>query len=212
MKQLADPTASKQTVTEAGLQLLSFLYAGTTTVTLNHLRYTMYMNMVATSSHPVKPEQLPPTVNAATYHILRNHLQIVHWATLMHTEKIPEDWGWRVNNGKYTPILTDLPVAPEDLLKVIKCGCSITSSRPCSTQICTCFKHGLTCVPACKNCCGDQCENIESQCTAEVSPNFSNSDEYDNNEDLEELIPEDCREFDFPWIDEEIIESAETLL
>ena len=36
-----------------------------------------------------RPERLPPTQNAATYHVYRAHLQIVQWQTLMVTDIRP---------------------------------------------------------------------------------------------------------------------------
>ena len=63
--------ASHTKVTEAGVTILKHIYGGKSNKNLNHLRYTMYMNMTARSSVKPCPEQLPPTDNAAMYHIYR---------------------------------------------------------------------------------------------------------------------------------------------
>lgn len=62
-----------------------------------------------------------------------------------------------MNEGVMYPIMTDLPPAPESILKVIKCGCKGT----CSTARCTCKKNGVECSPACKNCKGTSCLNVQ---------------------------------------------------
>ena len=35
----------------------------------------------------------------------------------------PTDWGWILKDAMLYPVLTDLPPAPVDILKVIKCSC-----------------------------------------------------------------------------------------
>ena len=32
---------------------------------------------------------------------------------------------------------------------------------PCSTQLCSCRKHGLRCAASCKHCCGKVYDNVE---------------------------------------------------
>jgi len=44
---------------------------------LNTLRYAMYCKMVTVSLLQPKPQKLPPTVNAAKFHIMRAHLQAI---------------------------------------------------------------------------------------------------------------------------------------
>lgn len=74
----------------------------------------------------------------------------------------PTEWGWRVVENSMEPIKTDLEAAPEWLLKVIRCNCKTTSRRPCSSQLCSCRRNGLSCVAACGGCHGESCENAEA--------------------------------------------------
>ena len=39
----------------------------------------------------------------------------------------PHEWGWQRLNGQRVPIVTDRPIAPEALLKVIRCNCKTTT-------------------------------------------------------------------------------------
>ena len=47
-------------------------------------------------------------------------------------EMLPVAWGWKISESGLTPIQTDLLPAPEDLLKVIRCGCA----ADCSIVVC----------------------------------------------------------------------------
>ena len=214
---------TQKEIVAAGMQLLSLLYSGKTDNKINHLRYTMYMNMIATRSRLLRPERLPPTENAARFHILRVHLQVMQWKSLMTTNIKPEDWGWKIVDGRYKPVDTDLDAAPSDLLKVIKCSCKMEAGRPCTSQLCTCFKHGLPCLPACKHCYGELCGNAhitETHQTLDpieegviITANGDDSEEVDNLEQSMLCYPhmyggyiDDCTDHDIPWLDEEIVE------
>ena len=107
------------------------------------------------------PERLPATVNAAKFHILQARLQALQWKTLTSTSAVPTDCGWKLHDGHFAPIATDTPVAPDNILNVVRCKCHISSRSPCSTMLCSCRKHGLECVTACKNCRSTDCENVK---------------------------------------------------
>ena len=67
----------------------------------------------------------------------------------------PLHWGWKLNENLLVPIETELPPAPPELLKVIKCSCT----GQCESNRCTCRKNQLPCTVACKNCKGLNCAN-----------------------------------------------------
>jgi len=152
--------ATHEEVMSAGLSLLSCMYGGKATDNLNSLRYTSYYHLTTSSNCAVSPERLPPTRNAAKFHIFRAHLQALQWMTLMSTTAEPTDWDWKLCNGKFMPITTDSPVAPDNILNVVRCKCRVSTRRPCSSMLCSCRKHGLECVAACKDCHGTGCENV----------------------------------------------------
>ena len=80
----------------------------------------------------------------------------------------PNDWGWKIEGTTMTPIKSDKAVAPESLLKVIKCNCKLTTKAPCSTNLCSCRKHGLRCLSSCGKCYGETCENKEVNLSIEL--------------------------------------------
>ena len=108
----------------------------------------------------IDPGKLPPTEDAAVYHGLRVHLQIINWKLLDDTVNLdPVDWGWKLQGGRLTPICTDKQIAPDDLLKVIRCNCKSSSNNQCGSNVCSCRRHGLKCMPVCGGCHGEDCRN-----------------------------------------------------
>ncbi|KAK3709221.1 hypothetical protein QZH41_004579 [Actinostola sp. cb2023] len=145
--------ASREDVIKAGEKALVCLYNGKVDENLDFLRYTRFWQKVATGTIGVQPESLPPTSAAAAYHSLRAYFQVQQWNG--NQELQPEDWGWKLTEGKLLPVHTDLPPAHDSLLEMIRCNCKSN----CSTQRCTCKKHGLDCSPACGVCKGQSCAN-----------------------------------------------------
>ena len=110
----------------------------------------------------LEPEKMPPTERAAYFHGLRAHLQIITWKLLDDEFQLkPEDWGWQLKNNTLVPTETDNEVAPECLLKVVRCKCKSSSKNQCGSNLCTCRKHGLNCVATCGGCRGEECNNRE---------------------------------------------------
>jgi len=160
------PSVTKEDVILAGEKALVCLYNGRSDESLDSLRYTRFCHKIATGTTFVQSECLPPTSAAAVYHSLRVYYQVQQWKGVALQ---PQDWGWSLEDGKLLPIRTDLPAAHESLLEVIRCNCR----SDCSTQRCTCKKHGLDCSAACGVCRGQSCTNS-------VAPDLSEHDEYDD--------------------------------
>ena len=110
--------ATQDDISTAGLKLFVFMYNSSFCDSLNNLRYTKYMNLVAKSQQLLKPEVLPPTERDAHYHCLRVYLQVMRWKNLNSTLD-PEKWGRYLENNNLLPIMTDMAPAQPDLLKVI---------------------------------------------------------------------------------------------
>ena len=67
----------------------------------------------------------------------------------------PQLWGWQISSGQLEPQTTDLPPAPDFLLRYIRCN----YKTDCKSKACTCRKHGLDCSLACGECKGLSCDN-----------------------------------------------------
>ena len=102
------------------------------------------------------------------------------WKSLGQCQYDPCSWGWKMKNGVFAPVMTDLDPAPEELLKFVQCKCKVMSKSPCSTKLCSCLKHGRTCVTACSGCCGTECSNV-----SEATPD---EEEWQENANLFECL------------------------
>ena len=202
-------TVTTNDVAEAGAKLLLMLYGGKADENLNSLRHSIYMRMCSTSASRPVPERLPPTQRAAYYHCLRVYLQVSQWRKLAVACMNATEWGWKIENNKFSPIPTDQQPAPEEILKTIRCSCESSSKNQCGTNMCTCRKNGLPCVSACGDCHGDACSNAETVVVSNddvTADNNSDTEDYFN-EPLQTIdeLPEQICFFDevFEWEGEE---------
>ena len=62
----------------------------------------------------------------------------------------PQNLGWKAVEGKLVPMHCDMDVAPEALMKVVRCNCKMG----CDTLRCSCPKAGLGCPTGCGECRG----------------------------------------------------------
>ncbi|GFO21794.1 hypothetical protein PoB_004829900 [Plakobranchus ocellatus] len=125
--------------------------------TRDMLRYKRFWEKVTSSITTVRVRSLPPTSAAANYHSLRVYLQVQDWIDTT-CDLQPEMWGWQLSSRRLDPCITDLPPAPELLLKMIWCNCK----SDCRSKRCTCRKHGLECSLASGECKGIDCLNSPS--------------------------------------------------
>ena len=125
------------------------------------VRYKQYLDMTCIGI--IKPLRIAPTERTAFYRGLRVRLQIITWKVLHNTEieLMPDEWECYWKGDQLFPIMTDLDVAPESLLKVTRCRCKSTLQNQCGTNFCSCRKHGLKYVSTCGECFGESCENKE---------------------------------------------------
>ena len=82
--------------------------------------------------------------------VARTHLQVAVWGNAWQPEPPaidPTAFGWSLEEASKTLIPTTLPsgtpLAPDDLLKPVRCSCS--SETPCKTQRCGCSSASLAC-------------------------------------------------------------------
>ncbi|KAJ8398943.1 hypothetical protein AAFF_G00416100 [Aldrovandia affinis] len=165
-------SASTAEVVSAGENALLCLYNGKPGEGLDSLRHKRFCEKVATSTSHVQPQSLPPTSAAAKYHSLRVYYQVQQWKGTV-DELLPQEWGWKESDGGLVPVQTDLPPAPLELLRVIRCTCK----TDCSSLRCTCKKHDIEYSVACSNCKGSGCAN---SCQAACNDNEDDEDEPGN--------------------------------
>lgn len=132
---------------------------------LNEARVKSWQNKMRRNAlDPPKLCSLPPTETAFRENVLRAHLAATVWHDCLKSDAPvldPTKHGWYRPEGNTFLLPTVVPpntlLAPTDLLKLIKCGCS--SDKPCATKRCNCKANKLVCTIFC-HCHGvDDCHN-----------------------------------------------------
>ena len=147
---------SPQEVGNASIQIFEKLNFSGNATSLQQIRKNKYESLVISDRARIDPSSLPPSPRAAYFHGLRVYHQMRVWLSLSNHDIDPCNWGWKLKDGCYTPIPTDENAGPDDLLKVVRCGCKGTCENRCS-----CRKMGLKCSSTCTNCRGISCNNTE---------------------------------------------------
>ena len=149
-------TANPDSIGNATVRIFQLLYCSSQKLisSLASLRKEKYVNMIATDRSTIDPSSLPPSPRAAYFHGLRVYHQVTVWRKLSPCDIDPLRWGWDMKEGKYVATMTDLAAAPQDVMKLIRCGCKVACGRACS-----CVKVGLKCTHLCKECNGETCGN-----------------------------------------------------
>ena len=108
-----------------------------------------------------KLQSLQPTYEALCQYVARAHIQVAAWRNSLEPNPPALDsaaHGWYVGDGSLAAVKLPLniAVAPDVLLKVIKCSCK--GEKSCNTHICSCSSSGMTCTVFC-HCKDDECWN-----------------------------------------------------
>ena len=127
----------------AGERVLVVMYEGKNNESFTSLRHRKYCEKSASSLASVDPKGLPPISAAGKYHSFFSDMPMEN----SECDMLPESWGWTLLDSGLYPTKADLPPAPDDLLKVIRCNCS----ADCSSARCSCQKHGLMSSLACEH-------------------------------------------------------------
>ena len=146
-------------------QCTSFILAcyGENTDSASEARYNLWMKKVSRNiANAPKLQSLPPTDEALFQNIARAHIQVAVWRNSHepHPPALdPSSYGWYMKDGSLAAVMIppNTLLAPDTLLKIIKCSCK--GEKPCSRQRCSCNISGMTCTFFC-NCKGeDECWN-----------------------------------------------------
>ena len=116
-------------------------------------------------------DNLSPTSGVWRKHIDRGHS---HCYTLKHATEIDPKklfQGWKWENGKPVPTISDDPIVPECSMKLITCECAASK---CSGR-CTCKNNDVCCIELC------HCESTKDQCLNPNNP--SHADQIETEDD-----------------------------
>ena len=79
----------------------------------------------------VKPESLGPTSDASAKHSERIYHILRSWCR---NDLPPEKWRWKMSNGMRLPVQMTKPPTPHELLKIIRCICTIECTTRCAVS------------------------------------------------------------------------------
>jgi len=152
------PKQANTAIEDLGRKAMSVMFGGKNTDSLASLRYKILNKKIVSAKSFVNPEHLPPTESSTKYHCQRVYYQMMVW-TQMESGMNPVDWGWKLEDNAFVPVMTNITAAPKSLLHMVHCNCKTS----CRTQRCSCRRYGLPCMPACGPCQVDSCENPHNQ-------------------------------------------------
>ena len=114
-----------------------------------------------------KLASLPPTTEAFSENVKRAHLQTFIWknALQLHPQELEvTDYGYMKDTSmkslRPTTVPVDTPLAPSDILKMIRCTCA--SEMPCKSSRCGCNRAKLACTMFCSCHTSNACYNDQT--------------------------------------------------
>ena len=98
----------------------------------------------------IKPEDNPPTSNAARFHLSRTFCQAAKWvhASLSLHSDLPSpvaSGGFKEEQGRLVPIMVTLEPMPDAVQEMVTCNCQ----GNCQSGHCSCNKKKLKCTLLC---------------------------------------------------------------
>ena len=104
---------------------------------MSETRFKICKTKIGITASSLKLCTLPPTSEAFKENTKRAHFKSIVWLSLQDINPTYIDPGWK-KDGQIKPLNPVLLpcLAPDFILKLIKCGCQSTS--PCSTRMCVC--------------------------------------------------------------------------
>jgi len=167
---LGDLDAELPDVISEATAFFAACYGSQETEDMSAIRFDVWSSKMANKKLTSAPElkTLPPTTVAFIQHVLRAHLQAAIWRAALDPDPPlidPTSHGWSHEEVSSMLLPVSLPPdvirAPDNVLKMIRCGCS--SVRPCAMNRCSCSAARLSCSLFC-GCHGmEECQNDQTK-------------------------------------------------
>ena len=110
----------------------------------NDARYSLWMKKVSKNiANAPKLQSLPPTDKALFQNVVWARIQVDIWKNSLKADPPPTEDGWYKEEGLNSlaaiMLPPNTPLAPDALLKIIKCSCK--GEEPCNTRKCSRCVH-----------------------------------------------------------------------
>ncbi|KAG1714479.1 hypothetical protein GQR58_001251 [Nymphon striatum] len=122
------PGQTVDTIEQHGNQSMVLLFSGKQTDYLASLRHSVFKKKVVSASSFVAPARLPPAASATKLHSLRAYYQIMTWLGLK-SNLDATDWGWKIEDNQFAPVMTAKNPAPDNLLKIVAWCHDVTTNN-----------------------------------------------------------------------------------
>ena len=161
-------------VLEQATQFIGSCYGQSKSTSMSEARVSVWTSKTGKSGVTSTPKlcSLPPTTEAFIENVKRAHLQTCIWRNALQLnppDLEPTSFGWVKESGTKsllpTTVLTNVQLAPNHILKMIRCTCS--SELPCKSSKCACNKARLACTIFCACQTGIECCNDQTQITVD---------------------------------------------
>ena len=174
LSHLGDLNSNMHDIFDQATKFIAFCYGSQATGDMRAVRYDAWSSKTSKKNMASAPllKSLPPTKEAFSELVSRAHYQTLLLKSAVQADPPdmdPELYGWSFDKSSQTFIPVTLPsgvpTVPEEILHLIKCGCS--SSLPCSTMRCTCASAKLACSMFCtckgdSDCCNECTKALQS--------------------------------------------------
>ena len=177
---LGNISSSVEEVMSQATAFMLYCYGHPECSSLTEARQKIWSAKVASNvASAPKLKSLPPTNESFLQNVLRAHLQVAVWrncADRNPPDLDPEYHGFVKDGDSLKPV-------PDEILRVVKCGC--TSTFPCQSTSCSCHKAGMPCTEFCK-CCGEtgHCFNPNTKHSEDDSDDDNDDDSETNEEEI----------------------------
>ena len=169
LSKVGDMTLSVEEALEQSTSFMLSCYGHPECSSLTDARQKIWSRKVSRSiSAAPKLQSLPPTNEAFTENVARAHLQVAIWKQALELNPPnvdPLTHGWTRHDGSTsltaTTVPDNVPLAPDDILKMIKCSCD--SATPCNSRRCGCQNANMACTSFCTCQGGDGCFNPKTR-------------------------------------------------
>ena len=135
---------------------------------MTECRQNLWAQKTGASISAPKLCSLPPTTEAFEQNVLRANFQVAQWYSALSGNPPPlnaTEYGWEQDQVIKTLVPRNLPdgvpYAPDQILKMIRCGCS--SQTPCKGGNCGCMRHQLPCTMYCACGGGHICSTLSTK-------------------------------------------------
>ena len=176
LNMIGDVQADWQDVISQATAFITTCHGQSKAASLSEARINVWTARTGRSGATNTPNlaTLPPTTEAFSENVKRAHLQTFIWKNALELcppSLDPTSYGFikEEETKSLVPVTVpaNVPLAPDNILKLIRCSCS--SESPCKSSSCRCNKAKLACTVFCACCASIECCNDQTKASSHLN-------------------------------------------